>query len=622
MQKRLAALLAVGVLSVLLASLLVSAFWPFSLTGRVIDDYSQPAFTMAGNSKANVLGSGSVASEGVDGNSLSFDGKSGYYMMKASSWNGPVPEKAVSVTGWFKTGAFTTGANEITGSWVSKRNSYNLDAEADGRVIFWVFLDGQWHSVSSNKPGDVSLNMWEHWVGTWDGNTISLYKNGALLAQAAASGKLGNTGDLCIGHDCALPAPHDNRYFQGLADEVRVYSNALSAGAVKSLYTEQKGKLTTGSSGSNLSTGGSGGSGGGGGGGGSNTTSGGSGGGGTSNSKSWADVQFVANTEESVNLYTDNYKIFEGDYLYNVKSIITSSDLPKFLASGSVGNQNNYLQHISINPFAKYSLITRDLAGHPDGLGIAHFSRYDSPIYNFTITFTNEVDFTRLKGQQITMFGKTFLIGENTKPYQLELIENNNYYYLGLVSEEITTRYSGGITTGKDRLGYGGVLSAVHFNVDSSEKPGQMFTKVKRLTFLFVARHSTDNVIWEGEEYKDPIFGSGIFFKRIVVPSGGSGGGGGGSGGSGGGGSGSTGSTNAFCASTGCIIDGGKCVPFGTRVAANYCALDGKMKAQAVSDVTCGNNYECSSNVCAGGKCVDAGLMQKILDWFKKLFGG
>ena len=46
------------------------------------------------------------------------------------------------------------------------------------------------------------------------------------------------------------------------------------------------------------------------------------------------------------------------------------------------------------------------------------------------------------------------------------------------------------------------------------------------------------------------------------------------------------------------------------------------MNAQGAAEATCENNYECGSNVCASGKCVDAGLFQKIIDFFKNLFGG
>ncbi len=70
----------------------------------------------------------------------------------------------------------------------------------------------------------------------------------------------------------------------------------------------------------------------------------------------------------------------------------------------------------------------------------------------------------------------------------------------------------------------------------------------------------------------------------------------------------------------GCIL-GDKCVPIGYRNKENYCTLSGEFKAQVSSDDSCNNSFECSSNVCAAGKCVSPGLFEKILNWFKKLFG-
>ncbi len=199
----------------------VSAFWPFTVTGKVIDDYSTSAQIIVPDVRT-------------------YDGSGAYGTTSAS--NIKTSKKAVTVGGWFNTKALRTGNNEITGSWVSKRNSYILSAETDGSVKFWVFLDDAWYSVSSGA-NRLPLNTWDHWVGTWDGATISLYRGGVLEASVAASGTLGTTGDLCIGHDCGLPAPYDNRYFEGRAYDVRVYADALSEQAVKDLYREGKKKL-------------------------------------------------------------------------------------------------------------------------------------------------------------------------------------------------------------------------------------------------------------------------------------------------------------------------------------------------------------------------------------------
>ncbi|MDP2925603.1 MAG: hypothetical protein Q8N99_04485 [Nanoarchaeota archaeon] len=69
-----------------------------------------------------------------------------------------------------------------------------------------------------------------------------------------------------------------------------------------------------------------------------------------------------------------------------------------------------------------------------------------------------------------------------------------------------------------------------------------------------------------------------------------------------------------------CPLDN-KCYPFGYRKGGNYCSDESKFVEQLKADKTCENNFECSSNVCVSSKCVDEGLIQKIINWFKKLFG-
>jgi len=64
----------------------------------------------------------------------------------------------------------------------------------------------------------------------------------------------------------------------------------------------------------------------------------------------------------------------------------------------------------------------------------------------------------------------------------------------------------------------------------------------------------------------------------------------------------------------------GKCYAFGYRKAGEYCSDEGEFVEQLKSDETCDNNFECESNVCVSGECVSAGLLQRILNWFRKLF--
>jgi len=70
----------------------------------------------------------------------------------------------------------------------------------------------------------------------------------------------------------------------------------------------------------------------------------------------------------------------------------------------------------------------------------------------------------------------------------------------------------------------------------------------------------------------------------------------------------------------GCNYEG-SCFPMGVRSKGLYCGNDLVMNSQKNSEQICENNFECSSNVCVSGKCVSKGLMDKILDFFRRLFG-
>ena len=70
----------------------------------------------------------------------------------------------------------------------------------------------------------------------------------------------------------------------------------------------------------------------------------------------------------------------------------------------------------------------------------------------------------------------------------------------------------------------------------------------------------------------------------------------------------------------GCLTDN-ICLPYGTRTSDEYCDIDKSLKEQKTADLACNNNYECSSNLCASGQCVDQNLFIKFLGWLKNLFG-
>lgn len=77
----------------------------------------------------------------------------------------------------------------------------------------------------------------------------------------------------------------------------------------------------------------------------------------------------------------------------------------------------------------------------------------------------------------------------------------------------------------------------------------------------------------------------------------------------------------------------GNCLPYGTRLVKDgkqvYCNIDGTLQEQQILGNVCQNSYECSSNQCSNAKCIDLsgqieeakGILEKILDWLKSIFG-
>ncbi len=78
------------------------------------------------------------------------------------------------------------------------------------------------------------------------------------------------------------------------------------------------------------------------------------------------------------------------------------------------------------------------------------------------------------------------------------------------------------------------------------------------------------------------------------------------------------GETPVIC--DGCILEN-KCVFIGYRIEGKYCDIDSEFVEQKEEEESCDNNFECSSNVCINNECISQGILKKILDFFRKLFG-
>ncbi len=88
------------------------------------------------------------------------------------------------------------------------------------------------HTINS---ASLVLNVWQHYVLTFNGTLLQLYRNGQFLTSVAASGSITNgTVAMYLGR---LVYSVNNFNFQGRIDEVTLWSKALSVSEVSGLYT-------------------------------------------------------------------------------------------------------------------------------------------------------------------------------------------------------------------------------------------------------------------------------------------------------------------------------------------------------------------------------------------------
>jgi hypothetical protein len=105
--------------------------------------------------------------------------------------------------------------------------------QSGNKYEFWVDAGAGFVSVGS-APGTVSLSVWQHVAGTWDGSLLKLYLNGALSATSTAIGSsfITHSNPVWIGGQST-----NSEYFEGRIDEVKLWSRALCQGEIQNNMT-------------------------------------------------------------------------------------------------------------------------------------------------------------------------------------------------------------------------------------------------------------------------------------------------------------------------------------------------------------------------------------------------
>lgn len=220
-----------ALLFILTVSLFLIAHDPSTIAEYHLDEGSGlSAFDDSGNGNHGILRNGPVWVAGRANNALSFDGVNDYIELNNSpSLN---PPNAISIAAWVNT--VTLSVSQFI---VAKDNL------PSGRLQYFLRLQGSAVRMGIRTTADyfatsaanlITTNTWYHVAGTWDGQLIRLYVNGAQVATspAAVTGTMSDNGVATrIGgrQDGQLP-------FRGRIDEVQIYDRALSLSEVQAIY--------------------------------------------------------------------------------------------------------------------------------------------------------------------------------------------------------------------------------------------------------------------------------------------------------------------------------------------------------------------------------------------------
>jgi RHS repeat-associated protein len=178
---------------------------------------------LSGNGHTGTLSGAVWTSAGKFGNALAFNG--------TDSWVTAADSDLLDLTTGMTLMAWVypttaSGTRDILLKEGPSVDIYNLYARNwQGRPESNVYVSG----TNRTAEGDpLPVNTWTHVAGTYDGATLRLFLNGIEVASTAVSGPIAtSTGVLRIGGNSIW-----GEFFQGMIDEVRIYSRALSAAEI------------------------------------------------------------------------------------------------------------------------------------------------------------------------------------------------------------------------------------------------------------------------------------------------------------------------------------------------------------------------------------------------------
>jgi fibronectin type 3 domain-containing protein len=184
----------------------------------------------SGNAHFGTIAGATWTTEGRFGGALSFNGTNSYVDLGGL---GTFYGTGFTLEAWVDKQTATKNDVAVLGSWT---------ASEGGGPMIWVDHLATHYQLTMNQGmsnyldsgRNPSAGVWQHLTATFDGAVARFYVDGAEVASRTVSVSIGSANSWRVGAYGVTPTG----FFDGLIDEVRVYSRALSAAEIQTDMTQ------------------------------------------------------------------------------------------------------------------------------------------------------------------------------------------------------------------------------------------------------------------------------------------------------------------------------------------------------------------------------------------------
>lgn len=192
--------------------------------------------------------------DGKIGDAIDFDGSNDYFSLTSKNFNTTGEIEQMTVSAWVNT-SYSAGGNHTNWSILDFDRSeyYNLFISGNGRLCYATSRPGSTFNDSyAGAVSELNDGTWHHVAAVYNGTNKLLYIDGALaFTQVSPHGGLGigtgitRYGFIGDGSEAnSYNGSRNNIYYDGMYDEIRYTTDALSTDWISTEFNNQNSPAT------------------------------------------------------------------------------------------------------------------------------------------------------------------------------------------------------------------------------------------------------------------------------------------------------------------------------------------------------------------------------------------